>query len=284
MTASEATTASASGRGAAPFADVLCAVDGSRGGAEAARQAIALARPDGAVCFLAITHVAGSGLAAMAELGEGRGRETLDQAALLARQAGVGASTELRPDGSVADLLLAESRSHDLLAVGSHGGSRAGGIMLGSTASHAAHRCERPVLIARRRTDAPEFPQRVLLASNGSPGSWAALWTTLRIARARFAEVLVCHVPDGLHPEWTRQIDRQLDALEEATGLQPSRVDEPGNVPERILEAAASANASLIVMGRRGLSGLRALGSVSERVAHRALCSVLLVPPDEVGS
>ena len=129
---------------ATPFADVLCAIDGSRGSAEAARQAIALATPDGAVSFLAITHVAGTGLAAMAGLGEVRAREALDQAAQLARRAGVEASTELRPDGSAADLLLVESRSHELLAVGTHGGSRAGGIMLGSTASHAAHRSERP--------------------------------------------------------------------------------------------------------------------------------------------
>ena len=38
-----------------------------------------------------------------------------------------------------------------------------------------------------------------------------------------------------------------------------------------------SREADLVVVGSRGLHGLRALGSVSERVAHRADCSVLVV-------
>ena len=33
----------------------------------------------------------------------------------------------------------------------------------------------------------------------------------------------------------------------------------------------------LVVIGSRGLHGLKALGSVSERVAHQAECSVLVV-------
>ena len=40
---------------------------------------------------------------------------------------------------------------------------------------------------------------------------------------------------------------------------------------------AASAESDLLVVGSRGLHGLRALGSVSERIAHRARCSVLVV-------
>jgi nucleotide-binding universal stress UspA family protein len=42
-----------------------------------------------------------------------------------------------------------------------------------------------------------------------------------------------------------------------------------------LLERAREA--ALVVVGSRSLHGLRALGSVSERVAHRASCSVLVV-------
>jgi nucleotide-binding universal stress UspA family protein len=35
--------------------------------------------------------------------------------------------------------------------------------------------------------------------------------------------------------------------------------------------------ADLVVVGSRGLKGLKALGSVSERVAHEARCPVLVV-------
>jgi nucleotide-binding universal stress UspA family protein len=38
----------------------------------------------------------------------------------------------------------------------------------------------------------------------------------------------------------------------------------------------ASRAADLLVVGSRGLHGVRALGSVSERVAHQATCSVLV--------
>jgi nucleotide-binding universal stress UspA family protein len=44
---------------------------------------------------------------------------------------------------------------------------------------------------------------------------------------------------------------------------------------EALVEAASRAD--LTVVGSRGASGLRALGSVSERVAHRAASSVLVV-------
>jgi nucleotide-binding universal stress UspA family protein len=46
--------------------------------------------------------------------------------------------------------------------------------------------------------------------------------------------------------------------------------------PVAVLTAAA-ADADLLVLGSRGLRGLKALGSVSERVAHRASCSTLIV-------
>jgi nucleotide-binding universal stress UspA family protein len=56
-------------------------------------------------------------------------------------------------------------------------------------------------------------------------------------------------------------------------------------VPElRVADAApvpalvsASADVDLLVVGSRGLHGLRALGSVSEQVAHKAACSVVVV-------
>ena len=70
-------------------------------------------------------------------------------------------------------------------------------------------------------------------------------------------------------------------------GIDPARVRSRAPfaevVDERPVDAlvAAAADADLLVVGSRGLHGLRALGSVSERVAHRAGCSVLVVRPPE---
>jgi nucleotide-binding universal stress UspA family protein len=46
---------------------------------------------------------------------------------------------------------------------------------------------------------------------------------------------------------------------------------------------AAAADADLVVVGSRSLHGLGSLGSVSERVAHQARASVLIVREDDPG-
>jgi nucleotide-binding universal stress UspA family protein len=49
-----------------------------------------------------------------------------------------------------------------------------------------------------------------------------------------------------------------------------------------IVETAAREDASLVVIGSRRLEGVRALGSVSERVVHDAPCSVLVMRPEDL--
>ena len=58
-----------------------------------------------------------------------------------------------------------------------------------------------------------------------------------------------------------------------------------GSPAEEIVDAAKHVGADLIVMGSRGLSGVRSvlLGSVSDRVLHLAHCPVLVVRPNETG-
>ena len=50
---------------------------------------------------------------------------------------------------------------------------------------------------------------------------------------------------------------------------------------EAIVQAAEREHASLIITGSRGLAGIAALKSVSERIAHTAPCSVLVVRPHD---
>jgi nucleotide-binding universal stress UspA family protein len=67
--------------------------------------------------------------------------------------------------------------------------------------------------------------------------------------------------------------------------VEPVVADADGHVAQRIYEVARETESSLIALGHRGVVGIKALGSVSERVVHRAACSVLVVPPggDEAG-
>ena len=69
-------------------------------------------------------------------------------------------------------------------------------------------------------------------------------------------------------------------AIIEACGREPAIKLESGSPHRRIVEVASEIGESLIVVvGSRGLTGIKALGSVSERVAHRSHCSVLIVRP-----
>ena len=265
-------------KGSPPFDDVLCAVDGSRGSSVAVQQAIALCNSGATLHLIAVCHELRSGRHVQVDLSESRAREALDKATYAARHVGVEASVELLHGAPTSDLLLAEAAEHDLLVVGCHGGSRLGGIMLGSTATQVAHRAERPALIARRTIDGSDFPQSLLLATDGSPGSWAAARIATRLSQVHGSELRLVYVPDGTHPERYREVLKQLTVIEKATGLSTTMVNNPGHVAERIGEAARAAQSSLIVIGRRGVAGLKALGSVSERVVHLASCSVLAVP------
>ena len=152
--------------------------------------------------------------------------------------------------------------------------------MLGSVVTQIAHRCEQPLLIARQVVDHGDFPETVLFATDGSAGSWRAAHVVARMAALRDSDVHIVHVPDGGGSEASGQVHEQLLLIAGAMGRPSGFQDKPGAVPERICQAARASQASLVAMGRRGVGGIKALGSVSERVAHRASCSVLLVPAE----
>lgn len=55
----------------------------------------------------------------------------------------------------------------------------------------------------------------------------------------------------------------------------------PGDAASAILQVAEEVGADLVVVGNKGMQGLRrVLGSVPNDVAHRASCSVLIVNTD----
>jgi nucleotide-binding universal stress UspA family protein len=55
----------------------------------------------------------------------------------------------------------------------------------------------------------------------------------------------------------------------------------PGDPADAILQVASEVNADLIVVGNKGMHGAsRILGSVPNHIAHKAVCSVLIVDTD----
>jgi nucleotide-binding universal stress UspA family protein len=250
------------------FSRVLVGVDGSAEAREAARQAAILAEIPPtllAAWDIAPPIVGGTGPAVPVYYDEDFQRTCAEEALARTRQ-------ELGPSGNAKiargvswDALLAEiDREHDtLVAVGSHGQGRARGIVFGSTATELVHKAPCSVLIARKAAD--DFPRSIVVGLDGSPESAAAYTAAYGLAR-RFGARLWPVVAHGGKP-----VDKRILAMI----VDHHHEDSPDH-PVRAL-VAAGADADLVVVGSRGLHGVKALGSVSERVAHQAHCSVLVV-------
>jgi nucleotide-binding universal stress UspA family protein len=144
------------------------------------------------------------------------------------------------------------------------GHSRRGGIILGSLSTTALHEAPCSVLVARPDEGSGQFPSRIVVGTDGSNEAEAA-YAIAAALRDRFGATL----------------ELVTSSAGKAVGLDAVQASHPDVVMDerKPLEClvARSQDADLLVIGSRGLHGLKSLGSISERVAHDARCSVLLV-------
>ena len=258
--------------GTSVFASVLVGIDGSPEAVEAARQASVLA--EGRVALLAAYDIAaglvggaGSGLSVPAYYDETQQRSQaerdLEEACRGVEQLAGADRRVVRGMSWDALMREVEHSEHTLVAVGSHGQGRLRGIILGSTATELIHKAPCSVLVARKA--ASDFPRRIVAGVDGSPESAAAYAVAQHLSERFSAELwpVVAHGGKGVDKELVAQI---VDHHHE---------DLPDEPVTAIVSAAADSD--LVVVGSRGLHGLEALGSVSERVAHQAHCSTLVV-------
>jgi nucleotide-binding universal stress UspA family protein len=260
----------------ARFASILCAVDGSRRSAVAVRRAIALADGDTEILFLAVARRVGAG----PTLPPARAEEALRDAAAAATTAGVRCTCVLEhaPDRALA--ILEYARDHELLVLGAPAVSRATGILAGSLPSTAAHRAPGPVLLARGDDDDGPFPRHIIAAADGSDAARTAVATAAELAARAGARVTLAHV--GGHDDSAAlpaAIAEQAGFLRERLGVEPDIEAVSGRAAHALAALASRGDADLLVLGSRGLHGARALGSTSERVAHDAPISVLIMRP-----
>ena len=140
------------------------------------------------------------------------------------------------------------------------------------------------------------FPTKILLATDGSREAELAGRTAADIAQKTDSELHVVHVlasPLATHesssfePEvWARLEERERKTLEDVV----EKIEAPGGAVEgshhaagrpdaEIVALAEEIGAGLIVMGARGVGGIRRAltGSVSNSVVRHAHCPVLVV-------
>jgi nucleotide-binding universal stress UspA family protein len=141
--------------------------------------------------------------------------------------------------------------------------------------------------------------QTVVVGTDGSPNAEAAVRRAADIAKADGAVLhLVVAYPDvptyseGISssakrvPVNLREVAEGVLARAEgevgSEGVEVVTHAREGEPAQVILEVAGEQNADLIVVGARGLTGLKRflLGSVSSKLSHHAPCSLMIVRED----
>ena len=194
----------------------------------------------------------------------------------------------------------AEEWPADLVVVGARGLGAVKAFLLGSVSHTVVRHAHCPVLVVKGR---PRTLAGVLVATDGSEGANDAIRFFLALPLGRGVRVrLLSAVEEVPYPTAApRVLRRQLRAI--LAGVERERRTEVGGILDRaaallrtklsrvtrsmpkghpageILAAAAGFDADLIVVGARGLGGMKRLllGSVSERVLRDARCPVLIV-------
>lgn len=249
------------------FARILIGVDGKKLSFDACRQALRLAEPETVLEAATVTLFRPATAAALGVTDLAVSLEQNAGTALLTAQRILGPHAELRRlDGLTVDALLEEVKRTQatLLAIGAPEHTRVEEIVFGGVAGELLHRAPCAMLVARPVPDEAKFPRSIVVGIDGSKEADRAYEIASKLASRRHSAFQSLVALGGkrvdLGPIANRHPKLDTSALAPVAAL----VD-------------ASRSADLLVVGSRGLHGPTALGSVSERVAHQAACSVLVV-------
>ncbi|WBB81319.1 universal stress protein [Micromonospora sp. WMMD882] len=225
------------------------------------------------------------------------GRKMLDRTADELRDRWPGLVVEARQvAGGPGATLVEESHRAELVVVGSRGLGGFTGLLLGSVSAQVAGHAHCPVLVVR-----PGEPTArtgpVLVGVDGSESAELAVEHAADEAVRRGSPLVLAHVwsASGNRPAAEEFVEAEAAFRVAAVRLlaeaaQAVRARHPGlTVEERAVRAvepaealvAASAEASLVVVGSRGRGGFVGLllGSVSQALAQHARCPVLVARP-----
>lgn len=196
----------------------------------------------------------------------------------------------------------AKERDVDLVVLGTHGRRGVRRTLLGSVAEEVVRLAPCPVLTVRGEGDEAFALRAVLAAVDFSDGSRVALEQAARLAEVYGARLHLIHVAEevpvpafydaGLVSVYAYSPgfnERALDHLQAFTKeVVGETLDSPvayhvetGSPAARIVKTVEETGADLVVVGTRGLTGLRRLllGSVAERVLRLASVPVLVARP-----
>lgn len=197
---------------------------------------------------------------------------------------------------------LAEEIGAGLIVMGSRGLGGMRRALMGSVSDSVVRRAHCPVLVVReyKREGVAFFPAKILAAVDGSKEAAVAARTAVELSEKTGSELHIVHAwqplphyaypglaPEEYHPPYEegarRILEEQVKRIEAAGGTVAQSHLRPGAADREIVDLAEDVGAGLIVVGSRGLGGMRRvlMGSVSDSVVRHAHCPVLVVRGQE---
>lgn len=186
----------------------------------------------------------------------------------------------------------------DLVVIASHGHTGLKHILLGSVADRVMRYAPCPVLVARpgsprtgpivAATDLSDPSLPTLTAGSAAAARMKAPLTVVHAIDVGPPSTLVAGAPFGILPmTYSAQAFAEVEAAAKAAltrALKNAGTDAEarvvsGDAATAIVQEAEARQARLVIVGTHGRTGFAriALGSVAEKVAHTAPCSVLVV-------
>jgi nucleotide-binding universal stress UspA family protein len=206
-----------------------------------------------------------------------------------------------RPERAIVD--LAEGVGAGLVVVGSRGLSGLKRALMGSVSASVVSHAHSPVLVVRDRPLVGAT--RILLATDGSENARRAAGAALELAHKLGSELHVTYVepmPErrgglvrfsvDLPPEVVATFEEEAEArlekevrqMEEGGGEIAGAHARTGDPATETMALAEELGADLLVVGTRGLGGIKRalMGSVSQAVVAHAHCPVMVVRDGKV--
>jgi nucleotide-binding universal stress UspA family protein len=277
-----------------PFPKILVCTDGSPDSEGAITAALQLAKATGSTVVLleVLFYLAGYELQSpdtlappmvnleLMQVQETAARERLETWRAEAAKEGVTLEPRVRTGSSAYEGILEEAGETrpDLIIMGRHGYTGLTRLLMGSVTARVIGHSPCHVLVAPRGV--PLSFERLLIASDGSPFSEAAWNEAISLAKAMGSALIGVAVAtsDRDIPTATEAV-RHLEAAASRQGITLDTMILTGRPEEGIVKAAEFKQASLIIVGSHGRTGMKRLlmGSVAERVIGHAKCPVLVV-------
>ncbi len=207
-------------------------------------------------------------------------RKHLESCKARAEKLGIPVETMVRRSERPYEAIIekAEVIKPDMIIMGRHGRSRFFRLLMGNVVARVIGYSASNVLVIP--TEVPLKFERILIASDGSPYSYAAWDESVFITKRVGGELIAVSVARDESKVATAQaIVQKLKKEAALQDLDLQTLVYQGRPYLSIIEAARDKEADLIVMGALGMTELSdvLMGSVTERVVAYAPCAVMVV-------